>query len=218
MFATKLRELRASQNLTQEQLANLLGVSKSSISMYENGKRQPNNLETLEMFADFFNVDIDTLVSSSEMAIIRNNRFQSPILTTDTVTFPVIGEIAAGYESIAVEDWTGETVEIPSSFLKGREYEDYLVLSVKGDSMYPHFMDGDKVLILRQTFANNNGDVCAVVYDDEMATLKKVVKANEYVELVPINPEYKPRRIDGEEIEHVHIIGIPKLLIREIEE
>lgn len=69
MFKDALKELRIKRNLTQEQLANKLDLAKSTISMYENGKREPD-LETLELFADFFNVDMNKLtgtVSNSEV-------------------------------------------------------------------------------------------------------------------------------------------------------
>lgn len=47
--------------MSQQELADALGISKSSINMYERGERQPN-FEVLETIADFFNVDIDYLL------------------------------------------------------------------------------------------------------------------------------------------------------------
>ena len=143
----------------------------------------------------------------------------SPTISTDTVTFPVIGEIAAGYNHCAVEDWSGETVEIPTYYLKGRKQDDFFVLSVKGDSMYPLYMDGDKVLILRQSTLNHSGEIGAIVYDD-YATLKKVeyVNGEDWLRMVPINPQYPPKRVEGAELEQCKVLGIPKLLIREINE
>lgn len=52
--------LRRRENLSQDELATRLGISRSSIGMYETGKREPE-LEILEMFADFYNVDMNTL-------------------------------------------------------------------------------------------------------------------------------------------------------------
>ena len=52
--------VRKEANLTQEQLAEKLGVAKSTISMYENGKRKPS-FEALEALADFFNVNLGVL-------------------------------------------------------------------------------------------------------------------------------------------------------------
>ena len=61
LFSERLRELRQKKGLSQSQLADALNISKSAISMYELGKREPD-LETLEGIADFFNVDINYLI------------------------------------------------------------------------------------------------------------------------------------------------------------
>lgn len=60
-FARILRLLRSEKNMSQQELADTLKISKSSINMYERGERQPN-FEVLEIIADFFNVDIDYLL------------------------------------------------------------------------------------------------------------------------------------------------------------
>lgn len=63
-FQAKIKELRTSAGLTQHDLASKLNVSQSTITMWENGKRQPD-LETLEAIADFFNVDMNYLTGTS---------------------------------------------------------------------------------------------------------------------------------------------------------
>lgn len=60
MFKNVLKELRISHQMTQDQLAQKAGLAKSTISMYENGNREPD-LEQLEIFADIFNVDMNRL-------------------------------------------------------------------------------------------------------------------------------------------------------------
>lgn len=59
-FSTMLKRLRKEKNMTQPELAQSLGISRSAVSMYEIGSREPD-LETLEAIADFFNVDMDVL-------------------------------------------------------------------------------------------------------------------------------------------------------------
>lgn len=213
MFSDNLKALRYERHITQQQLADALGLSRSTIGMYEKGEREPD-FETSEAIADYFNVRLDDLVGRKNA-----NALLSPTISTDTITFPVIGEIAAGYNHCAVEDWSGETVEIPTYYLKGRKQDDFFVLSVKGDSMYPLYMDGDKVLILRQSTLNHSGEIGAIVYDD-YATLKKVeyVNGEDWLRMVPINPQYPPKRVEGAELEQCKVLGIPKLLIREINE
>lgn len=211
IFKDVLKSLRKAAHLSQSQLAEKLGLAPSTVGNYEQGTRIPD-YETLELIADFFNVNMDLLFDRSEI----RKELKYPVISDSIVSFPVIGELAAGYEHIAIEDWGGETIEIPESYLKGRRREDYLVLSVKGDSMYPHYQNGDKVLILKQDCINESGDIAAVIYDGEYATLKKVEYKKDAVRLVPLNPEYMPKEISSADLEQFKIIGIPRLLVREI--
>lgn len=60
-----LKSLRIGKGLTQSELAKELNVSRSSIGMYENGERSPS-VEALEIFADFFNVDMNYITGTTE--------------------------------------------------------------------------------------------------------------------------------------------------------
>ena len=65
-FGDRLRILRLEHGLSQGKLSEYIGVSKSSINMYERGEREPG-FETIEAIADFFNVDIDYLLGRSDI-------------------------------------------------------------------------------------------------------------------------------------------------------
>jgi len=64
-FAEILKYLRLRENLTQPELADKLKISKSAVSMYENGNREPD-FELLETIADFFNVDMNFLLGKTD--------------------------------------------------------------------------------------------------------------------------------------------------------
>ena len=64
-FNETLKKLRIEKKLTQEELAQATGLSRSAIGMYESGSREPN-FETLEILADFFNVDMNTLLDRTQ--------------------------------------------------------------------------------------------------------------------------------------------------------
>lgn len=65
-FQNKLQLLRKQKELTQEQLASLLFVSRTAISKWESGKGYPN-IESLKSIARVFDVTIDELLSSDEL-------------------------------------------------------------------------------------------------------------------------------------------------------
>ena len=71
-FQTRLKELRLEEQLTQAELAAIIGISKSTISMYENGNREPD-FETLETFADYFNVDMNYLTGYTDDPVDYDN-------------------------------------------------------------------------------------------------------------------------------------------------
>lgn len=62
-FSEMLRGLRKDNGITQAQLAKEIGVSKSSINMYERGEREPS-YKTLEKISQYFNISIDLLLGN----------------------------------------------------------------------------------------------------------------------------------------------------------
>ena len=60
-IALRIRTMRKSRGMTHEDLARAIGQSASSISMYENARREPD-FETLEAIADVFNVPLSSLL------------------------------------------------------------------------------------------------------------------------------------------------------------
>ena len=205
------------RHISQADICRKTGIDKGSVSSYVSGRYEPKD-DRIFLIANALQVNPSWLSGFDTEMDIYPSRLKSPSVTDDYTTFPVIGEIAAGYNNIAIEDWSGDTIDIPNRYLKGRKVSDFLVLKVKGDSMYPIYQEGDTVLVLKQTTVNNSGDIGAVIYDNEYATLKKIefVYGEDWLKLIPLNPEFKPKTIEGADLEKCRVIGIPKLLIREI--
>lgn len=63
-LSNNIKKLRIKYGYSQPELAKKLGISRSAISMYENGNREPN-LELLEAMCDIFNVSSDYLTGIS---------------------------------------------------------------------------------------------------------------------------------------------------------
>lgn len=64
-FSATLKELRESKNITQEELASYLKVSRPTIAGYETKNRQPD-YEKLLKLSKFFNVTVDYLLTGSD--------------------------------------------------------------------------------------------------------------------------------------------------------
>jgi len=214
----RIKQLREQQGLSQQVLAEKVGFkTASAINKIELGLRDINQTKII-LFAKALNTTPAYLMGWEDK---QENSYSlpQPTITENTTTFPVIGDIAAGYDFPAYEDWTGDTIEIPDTYLRGHDKSEFFVLRVKGNSMFPMYHDGDKVLILKQSTLNYSGEIGAILYNDDCGTLKKVEykEGEDWLRLVPINPNYEPVRIEGEELEHCRVLGIPKLLIRELD-
>ena len=208
---SRLRESVENSGFSYVELEKRTGIAKSSIQRYVSGSTKKIPIDAVQAISKAVGVPAEYILGWE-----NPNKYLSPTITDDVVTFPVLGCIAAGYEEVAIEDWSGETVEIPISYLKGRKQSEFFVLKVHGNSMYPLYHENDKILILKQSCIEHNGDVGAVIYDGECATLKRIDIFDDMVRLSPINPEYQPKELKGADMELYHILGVPRLLIREI--
>lgn len=211
-IAKRLKYAVEASALSYVELEKKTGIAKSSIQRYTSGKTKKIPIDAVEAISNAIGVSLSWIMGWDE------EKLRSPEMTTDAVVFPIIGTVAAGYDELALEDWSGETVSIPTEYLRGHSKEEFLVLSVHGDSMYPLYINGDKVLILKQSTLNRSGEIGAVLYGGDNATLKKVeyVEGEDWMKLIPVNPEYLPKTIEGSDLEECRILGVPRLLIREI--
>ena len=208
---SRLKESVEKSGYSYVELEKRTGIAKSSIQRYVSGTTKKIPIDAVQAISKAVGVSAEYVLGWED-----SNRYISPTITDDVVLFPVIGEIAAGYDEIAVENWNGAVVEVPAAYLKGRDKKDFFVLEVRGNSMYPLYQEKDIVLILKQNYIDHNGDVGAVIYDGECATLKRIDISDDMVRLSPINPEYQPKELRGADLEMYHILGVPRMLIREI--
>ena len=71
-FNEKLQELRKQKGLTQEELAEILFVSRTAVSKWESGRGMPT-IESLKAISKFFAVTLDDLLSSEELLVIAED-------------------------------------------------------------------------------------------------------------------------------------------------
>lgn len=208
----RVKQARINASLSVDELAARIGKDRSTIYRYESNEIEKLPTSIIEPLSKALGV-----LPSYLMGWEEDTTLVPPTLSDDVITFPVVGDIAAGYDNLAVEDWSGDTVDVPISYLRGRDKSEFFVLNIKGDSMYPLYHEGDKVLILKQSTLNRSGDIGAVMYNGECATLKKIeyVPGEDWMRLIPLNPNYIPKTIEGADLENCRVLGIPFVLIRE---
>ena len=160
---------------------------------------------------------IDT-VEAIERALGLNEKSPSNVYDVDgLLVYEEIGTVCAGYNGMVNEIPTGKKIEIPASMISGGNKDDYFVLRVSGNSMYPKLLEGDTILCKRCDGVDS-GDLAVILYNGDEATVKKVhyVMGQNWLELIPINPEYTTKRIEGTDLEQCRVLGKVVKLIRDL--
>lgn len=199
-----IKEARKASGLTQQAVADMLNIERTSYARYETEAREPD-LDTLTRLAEIFNVSIDYLTRgdtayTAAAPRIRKGREKSYI------TIPVYGVIPAGIPFEAIQDILDyEDLAIDST----KPGHAYFALKIKGDSMEPEYRDGDTIIIQQQERCNS-GDDCVVMVNGDDATFKRVKLHENGLTLLPLNPEYDPRFFTNGDISSlpVRILGI----------
>lgn len=204
MDIEKLKQRKKELGLSFDLLAEKSGIPKTTLTNIFCGRTSSPRIDTMQAIEKALGLSDD----------LPNN--VRP-LDDSFRRMPVIGSIRAGYDGQAVEEFTGEYQDVPADVMRGYSVNELFVLDVRGDSMYPFYLDGDRVLIHKEESVDS-GTVAAVLYDGEEATLKKVTyEPNcEWVLLTPLNPVYKPMRIEGADLQNCRVLGKVIYLFRKI--
>ena len=208
-FASNLKYLREKKGLSQNKLAEKVGVNQTTIARWETEEIKPS-IDNVEQIASALNVSLPDL-------LITNLKFDNGILVdvdSDTIQIPVLGTIKAGIAIEAQQDIL-EYIDIPKSWAKGGKA--FYGLKISGDSMYPKYNEKDIVIfehIEDYTIANNKD--CAVMVNGYDATFKNVSINENGITLIPYNPNnsdnYQPTFYNKEQISSlpVKIVGIAR--------
>ena len=206
LIGERLRASRIEKGFTQQEVADLLGVSKYQISKWECGTRDMTRSK-LAQYAEVLNVSPVYLLGfdSDKTPHTQKNRTPSNLvdLSKEFKRGILAGDIACG-EPINQEE--GEEILIP--------YGADVALFCKGDSMInAGINDGDIVFIRYLDGFDEmiNGKIAAVgIGDDYEYTLKRWFynETKQTLKLVPENDLYKPRIFVGEQLEDVHLLGV----------
>lgn len=151
-------------------------------------------------------IHLDALERKGYITRGRKARSIKVLGRSESVRLPVIGNIAAGNAIEAVEN-PNELVEVPISMVKSG-FEHFL-LRVKGDSMIEeHIIDKDYIVVRKQEVVEN-GDIAAVLIDNNETTLKRVYVQEEKVILQPANYRLKPVEVDSSRVKIVgKVVGV----------
>lgn len=196
-MSIRIRELRARQGLTLEQIAQQVGVGRSTVRKWETGIIENMRRDKIAKLAAALHTTPGYLMgwTDEQDLVLPTNIIPLPTMKK----VPLIGSIACGAPILAeehIEDYVDIPAHISADF----------ALTCKGDSMInARIFDGD-IVYIRQQETVDNGQIAAVLIDGE-ATLKRVRLFEDHISLEPENPQYRPLVYWGEEMNSVRILG-----------
>lgn len=214
-IASRLRAALELRGMKQAELVELTGIGKSSISTYLRGSYIPKQKNIYKM-AKALNVN-EAWLMGEDVDPTRQNAYSEPS-DSSLVTIHYAGPVAAHFD--ATPDDAYEQRTIPAEWIGRRRPEDFFLATVSGDSMYPQFQDGDEILCLRCSDMGISGRIGIMLLGGDEATVKRIEykPGEDWIDLVPINPEFKPRRIEGVDLEQCRVVGRVIKVIRTVDQ
>lgn len=213
-IASRLRAALEMRGMKQAELVELTGIGKSSISTYLRGSYIPKQKNIYKM-AKALNVN-EAWLMGEDVDPTRQNAYSEPS-DSSLVTIHYAGPVAAHFD--ATPDDAYEQRTIPAQWIGRRRPGDFFLATVSGDSMYPQFQDGDEILCLRCSDMGISGRIGIMLLGGDEATVKRIEykPGEDWIDLIPINPEFKPRRIEGVDLEQCRVVGRVIKVIRTVD-
>lgn len=211
-LGTYLKELRKSKNLSLRKVDELTDITYSHLNMIENGIRRVTPA-LLKNLATLYNVDyLDLYEKAGYIDLIEDDKKSKIDSKPKGMRIPVLGSIPAGIPMEMIEDIV-DWEDISEEMLKGGKQ--YFALKIKGDSMFPEYLNGDVIIVLKQDDCENGQD-CVVAVNGDDATFKRVFKADNGITLQPLNNSYMPMFYSNDDVlnKPVKILGVVKQIRR----
>lgn len=191
----RIRALRREKNLTQGDLAKIVGVSAPNVTGWEKDAYAPK-AEPLSKMASYFGVSTSFITNGDESGPQLDNN----VAPVNQKLIPVLSWVQAGTMT-SVEEINPLEITQWLPPLSSDDPDGCFYLRVVGISNYPTYADGDYILI------NPSYQVCDLISEDLVvvrnnsdATFKKfVIESDERKYLQALNPNFQPNIIEFEE-------------------
>ena len=193
-FSDTLDRLCAAWDRTPETVARQTAIPVGRLGRLRRGEAVPTAQELARLEA-YFHVPFWYEPPAQESSNV------TPLPLTAGRRIPVLGRVPAGVPVEAVTNVVEHLELSPAAAADGYEY---FGLLVTGDSMIPEYRDGDIVVVRVQPTADTGDDVIAYVGDGD-ATLKRLTRTVQGIELRPLNPAYEVRRFTAEEVQRLPV-------------
>lgn len=178
-----IKKLREMHDLTQEQLAEKLGVTRESVVKWESGKINVRDRH-ISKLVELFGIEPDDIRSENYgLAAKEHGRVGMPTIRPaySYHVVPIVGDVAAGDPCEAIE-LIDDVLTVPEAFRE--THPDARALRIHGESMNKLFQ-ANSYVIFDPELEVRDGDVAVVYVNGDDATVKRVYFAGDTVVLHP---------------------------------
>ena len=170
----QLKELRKKAGISLKELGEILGVAESTVSLYENSKREAS-YSILNKAAKYFGVSVDYLISDRE---VTNSSIPYQI------NIPILESVSVcGNEIVCTFSEENESINLGSC-------ENHFYFKMHDSSMAPQIDIGD-ICLIKKVDLIESGDFAAVIYGDNPVMLRRVIRNSSATVLSPLNPSFE---------------------------
>lgn len=208
----RIKHFRELKGLSQTELATAVNISKQTLYKYENNIITNIPSDKIEAIAKKCDTKPQILMGWNETENKSNDNL-NPLPKENIYMRPLFNSVAAGFGAVAENTIVSY---IPTYIKNPIEQEQYIWISVQGDSMSPLIDDGCDILIKKQDSVDS-GQIGVVLIDGDDAVVKKINYGKNWIELISINPYYPPRRFEGADIQRVRVLGLVKKVSKELQ-
>lgn len=201
----RIRNLRKEKGMSADKLGELIGKDRATVYRYESQDIENMPTSVLEPLAK--------ALGTTPAELMGWNSNVSPLPKSNVFMRPLFNSVAAGFGVVADNTIVSY---VPTFITTPSEQEQYIWISVQGDSMSPLIDDGSEILVKKQDCVDN-GQVGVVLIDGEDAVVKKISYGDDWIELVSINPYYPPRRFEGADVQRVRVLGLVKKVSKNLQ-
>ncbi|HCA79249.1 MAG TPA: hypothetical protein DEP53_05890 [Bacteroidetes bacterium] len=202
-IAQRIRHARTEKEMDQAKLAAKLDVATRTVQRWEKGEQVPDSNYLMR---------IAKVTGVAPHWLLTGNGDMFATTSAETKVFPLPTSRYKRVELVSLPLLSSVPGGAPSLMFHPDYVEKYITvddikdtnafaLEVKGSSMAPRIEDGDIIVVSPKQEART-GDICVVRVNDE-DTVKRVKIEDQFIHLIPLNPEYEPMAVRKKDVAFV---------------
>jgi repressor LexA len=202
-IAQRIRQARAQKEMDQAKLAAKLDVATRTVQRWEKGEQVPDSNYLMRIAKVTGVAPHWLLTGDGEMFPFKSPDAKILPLPTgrykrvELVSLPLLSSVPGGAPSLMFHpDYVEKYITVDDI-----KDSNAFALEVKGNSMAPRIEDGD-IIVVSPKLEARTGDICVVRVSDE-DTVKRIKMEDQFLHLIPLNPEYEPMVVRKKDVSFI---------------